>query len=145
MFALASLSNPYPPPTPTSEKVARTLILQTACEYLQQCSWRSHRGLLEGMVWASHNLSTRSPVPLTTASWKGERGSKLQGSRHPNFRQILTAVALQHRAERSLPCLKMFSKILIIKWIHICDYVKLYQKRTTCHVSLNYWENLKIS
>lgn len=38
------------PPYPHPLKVASALTLQTAREYLQQCSCGSHRGLLEGMV-----------------------------------------------------------------------------------------------
>lgn len=93
--------HPTSPNFPAFKKVARALILQMACEYLQQCSCRSHRGLLEGMVGASHNLSTTLACsPHNSQQRKLERGSQLPGTRHPDFRHILTAVALQHPAEK---------------------------------------------
>lgn len=127
MFLLALLSPPPVLPTSTAfKKVASALILQMACEYLQQCSCRSHRGLLEGMVGASHNLSTTLACsPHKSQQRKGERGSQLPGSRHPDFRHILTAVVLQHPAEKVTFLFEMlFSNILLIRkvFILICSH-----------------------
>lgn len=89
MFTLALLSSP--PKTSCHSDFAGGLRVLAAV-FMQV-----PQGLIRGNGRASHNLSTLSLVPLTTAS--GEKGREVQYYQAhvaPEFRHILTAVALQH-------------------------------------------------
>lgn len=76
------------------------------------------QGLIRGNSRASHNLSTRSPVPLTTAS--GERGerftiTRLTSPRLQTHSPCSGSAALNRKVTGLFEIL--FSKILIIKQI----------------------------
>lgn len=106
-----------PPSTPLPRKVAGSLILQTACEHLQQCSCRSHRGLLEGMVGllttSAHARWLPSQQP---AEERGERFTitRLTSPGLQTHSQCSGSAALSRKVTGLFETL--FSKILIMKW-----------------------------
>lgn len=122
MFLLALLSSPLH--HFLKKKVASALILQMACEYLQQCSCRSHRGLLEGMVGLLTTSAPRSPVPLTTASGgKGREVHNYQAHVTPRL-QTHSHCSGSAASSRKVTFLFEipFSKILLIKKVLIFIY-----------------------
>lgn len=87
---------------------------------------RVPQGLIRGNGRASHNLSTRSPVPPHNSQRrKGERGSQLPGSRHPGLQThslCSGSAALSRKVTGLFEILVLKTSIIMWIVIHIHDH-----------------------